>query len=271
MNLATILALLSMAMSLLGSSAGTPMQPTAINIANQAVSTAYQWIEQNTAALAPATTSSTSPAPIINQPVATATQPMASASAPDVPSSQATSSSDIGGNQSAPQVVAPTQTTTTIGSLSAVQNTNFSNPVVTAGTSNQEIASFVLIAQTNSVSLNDVRIVIPSSVPNGWLSDMYVTIGGKQFGNTISSAPGGGTYIVNGVTISQNSYTFSGLPIMITPNSSVVMNVYASISKGTWNPSQDFADLFEVMAMSIPDGHGVSLSSTITGQNVTVK
>ncbi len=118
------------------------MQPTAINIANQAVSTAYQWIENNTAALAPITTSSTYPAPIVNQPVATTSQPIASVSAPDVSSSQATSNSDIGGNQSAPQVATPTQATTTVGSLNAAQNPNFAGPVVTAGTSNQEIASF---------------------------------------------------------------------------------------------------------------------------------
>ena len=259
-----------MAMSLLGSSAGTPMQPTAINIANQAVSTAYQWIENNTAALAPITTSSTYPAPIVNQPVATTSQPIASVSAPDVSSSQATSNSDIGGNQSAPQVATPTQATTTVGSLNAAQNPNFAGPVVTAGTSNQEIASFVLTAQTNSVSLNTVSIAIPSSVPNGWLTDVYVTIGGNQVGPTMISAPGSGTYTVNNVILSHNVYSFSSArPITITPNSSVVMNVYASISKGIWNPSQDFADLFMVSASS--EDHEISLIGTVAGQNVTVK
>ena len=80
----------------------------------------------------------------------------------------------------------------------------------------------------------------------------------------------GGTYSVNGVTILTNAYSFSSaMPITIAPNSFVVMNVYASISKGAWNPSQDFADLFMVSASS--ENHEVSLSGTVAGQNITVK
>ncbi len=76
------------------------------------------------------------------------------------------------------------------------------------------------------------------------------------------SAPGSGTYTVNNVILSHNVYSFSSArPITITPNSSVVMNVYASISKGIWNPSQDFADLFMVSASS--EDHEISLMALL--------
>ncbi len=142
--------------------------------------------------------------------------------------------------------------------LTASQNGSFGNPVVLAGSSNAQIASFVLQAgQVNPVLLSGVTISVPSSVPSGWLSNLYVTIGGNQVGVAQGSVSGNGVYTFNGSS-----------PITIQPNVSVVVNVYGSLSNGASTTSQIFANLTSVNATA--GNNSVSLSNAPSEQSIAV-
>ncbi len=148
--------------------------------------------------------------------------------------------------------------------MTAYQNGSFGNPVVMAGSSASQIASFVLQSgQVNPVLLSGVSIAIPSGVTSGWLSNLYITVNGTPMGQT------------QGNVTPSGQYTFSGSsPVTVAVNSSVIVNVYASVSNGASTASKVLADLASISATA--GNNAVTLTASgengtaVTGQSVAI-
>ena len=140
--------------------------------------------------------------------------------------------------------------------LTAYLNGSFGSPVLMAG-STANIASFVLQAgQVNSALLGGVNLSIPSNVPAGWLSNLSVNVNGTQMGIAQGNVTAGGSY----------SFT-ANAPLVIAANSSVTVDVYASLSNAASSTSFVLANLASVNATA---GNNSVNITPIGGQAVSI-
>ncbi len=156
---------------------------------------------------------------------------------------------------SSASVSAPTlQVLPSTNNLTVSADPSFGSPVVAAGTSGAQIASFVLQAgQVNPVLLSGVTFQATSSLTSGWLSNMYVMINGTTYGST------------QGNVTASGSYSFSGPQVTIAPNSSVKVGVYATVSTAA-NTSNVWVSMTGVNATA--GNNAVTLASNVAGQTV---
>jgi len=143
--------------------------------------------------------------------------------------------------------------------LTGYQNSAFGNPVLLAGT-NAEVGSFILqTGQVNPAVVSGVTVTVASTsvATSGYLSNLYVTVNNTQIATAQGAVSSGGAYTFSAAT-----------PVTIPANSSVAVNVYATLSNSASVGS--LTQLVTLTSVNATAANNAVSISAVAGQAVTV-